>query len=154
MTKWLLFDILFLLHLWKIFNVRAYFRILQLVLQNFHTIIITHVCHGFQMFLENDYILFLYLNLTDSIPEVKASVWVKRDVSLKISYKKSIVEMRHVSHLLNGKQTIISMTQLCNVLAAVKSWVTDEGSMIHCLNLYKLVLIIINAFYSNVYIIV
>ena len=40
------------------------------------------------MFLENDYILFLYLNLVDSIPEVKAFVQVKRDMSLEISYKK------------------------------------------------------------------
>ena len=58
--------------------------------------------------------------------------------------------MRHVSHLLNGKQTILSMTQLCNVLAAVKSWVTSKGSMTCCLNLYELVLSIMNELYSNV----
>ena len=71
-------------------------------------------------------------------------------MSLEISHKKSIVEMRHVSHLLNGKQTITSVTQLCNILAAVKSWVTGESSMIYFLNLYELVLIIMNALYSNV----
>ena len=138
------------MHLRKIFNV----HVLLLLCENFEELVAKYkskrICHGFQTFLENDYILVLYLNLADSIPEVKASVRVKRNMSLEILYKKSIVEMRHVSHLLNGKQTVTFVTQLCNIPAAVKSWVTGEGSIIRCLNLYELVLIVMNALYSNV----
>ena len=51
---------------------------------NFEELVAKHknecLCDGFKMFLENDYILFLYLNLDNIIPEVKASVRVKRDV--------------------------------------------------------------------------
>ena len=83
------------------------------------------------MFLENDCVLFLYLILDDIIPEVTASVRVKRDMSLELTFRKAIIKTRYVSHLLNGGCTITAVTQLCNVLAAVKSWVTDEGSMIY-----------------------
>ena len=73
--------------------------------------------------------LFLYLDLDNIIPEVKASVQVKRDMSLELTFRKAIIKTRHVSHLLNGGCTITAVTQLCNILAAVKSGVTDEGSM-------------------------
>ena len=83
------------------------------------------------MYVEDNSLLFLYINLDDVIPEVKASVRIKEDMSLEITFRKALVKTKHVSHLLDGTNRISAVTQVCNVLAAVKSWVTDQGSMIY-----------------------
>ncbi len=55
---------------------------------------------------------------------MKASVRVKKDLSFEIKLAKSIVKIKHLSHLQNsGTNRISAVTQLSNVLATVKSWV-------------------------------
>ena len=68
------------------------------------------------------YLSFLYITHETHPAKLLASVFVEDSLSFKIAVNNVDVNTKKVSHLLNVENRITSCSELCNILAAVKSF--------------------------------
>jgi len=84
----------------------------------------TTVPSGFQILLVDELLVILWLRLTDSVPDISASITVKADLTVVLMCDKDEVEAARYKDLLPGR--LDTMSQLLNLMALVKGWCEDK----------------------------
>jgi hypothetical protein len=82
---------------------------------------------GYEIFTRSEYILCAYVDLSDISPTIQASLRINCDLSVQISVLGYIVDLKHVKHLIKQLK-VDSISQIGNLLACVKSFITESTS--------------------------
>ena len=86
-----------------------------------------HLPSGFEMWIRDNFILFAYMSVSDESPTIFASVRIDEDLTINVSFKGVPVNGRHVAHVLRQRNKISAISEVSNVLAFVKSWISSEN---------------------------
>lgn len=102
--------------------------------------------HGFQTIVVDGLLLIYLLHVNDFIPEIRASITIKPDLSFCCVVDKKKVPTSHLIDITTTGATLKTMSELVNVMARVKAWC--DGAMptkspdllldfaVHCLEEY------------------
>jgi hypothetical protein len=75
---------------------------------------------GFQSLIMDGMLTIYWLQLTDTAPDILASITVKTDLTVLLMFEKNEVPTAHYENLLPG--SLETMTQLLKVMAVIKGW--------------------------------
>ena len=86
-----------------------------------------HVPSGYKVFYETRFVKFLFMDLNEPVTVVDASLTINNDLTFQIHLRNCLVKGDRVSHI-TKKETISFISEVANLLACIKSWITDSSS--------------------------
>ena len=84
---------------------------------------------GYEIFKRKDFYSFVYINIDDEYPTIKASVKIDSDLTIKVSYKGASIKEKHFAHVLSKTGCISLISEVTNVLAVVKGWIESKSKV-------------------------
>ena len=84
---------------------------------------------GYEIFKRNDFNSFVYINIDDEYPTIKASVKIDSDLTIKVFYKGASIKEKHSAHVLSKTGCISLISEVTNVLAVVKGWTESKSEV-------------------------